>query len=203
MRFGVAVPDTGPLSEPAALEATARAARELDYASVWAYSTRQLIGICANVGRLPVGWLVSDLAAGQRLSSLDGVLREARVARCLGSRLKYVGAHESQIGALRQELPGCVLLDTAPDPPDSDRADGWSPHHLSAAPPGIGQGRDRPPGVLILRMVGRPSTAELREAQTAQVDELVVALPMALTLDDQLAGFADIAERAAVLQNAG
>ncbi len=202
MRFGIALPGSGPLAGDSAVAATARAAEQLDYASVWSSSLRQLLVVAAHAERLPVGLLIP--AAGV---SGAGEEDPPALARRLGSRLRYVGARPPEHAAIRRQLPGAVLLDTS-DLPSAFAAatvdvDGWSP---SAAAAGDLVPQWRPAGsslLLIVRLegetTGRVDPAYLRDAVEARADEVVVTLAGARSLDEQLAGFADVAEQVAAL----
>ncbi len=200
MRFGIALPPDGPLAGGTALEAAARAADELDYSSVWAASLKQLLAVTAAADRVPTGLVATGREAW------DDVGPEA--IRLLRSRLRYVGGTPRALLAARRALPGSLLLDTSDAAPNAGRAvdagfggvqlDGWSP--------GLGSPLVLPPRravgsrlLLIVRMTGSATTADLRAALEGRVDELVVGLPDADTLDEQLAGFADVAERVAAL----
>ncbi len=199
MRFGIALPGSGPLADDPAVAATARAAEQLEYASIWSTSLRHLLIVTAHAARLPVGLLIeADDAAGS-----------PALARRLGSRLRYVGALPPAHGAVRRQLPGAVLLDTSDRPPPQQAGgirgavDGWSP---PATATGVITRDWQPDGsslLLILRLEGSRSgpvpADRLREAIRARADEVVVAFPDARTLDEQLAGFADVAEQVAAL----
>ena len=86
------------------------------------------------------------------------------------------------------------LLDASDVAPESDRVDGWAPQATgSMVLPAAWRAAD-PLRLLVLRVSGPPTEFDLRSAAVVGVDELVVALPAAVTLDEQLATFADIAE---------
>ncbi len=199
MRFGIALPGSGPLADDPAVVATAQAAEQLDYASVWSSSLRQLLIVTAHAQRLPVGLLIEP----------DEPADSPALARRLGSRLRYVGARPLAHGVIRRHLPGAVLLDTSDRPPPRQPAgarrnvDGWSP---SAAAAGVIGPDWQPAGsslLLILRLEASTSDrvrlGDLRSALHARADEVVIAFPDARTLDEQLAGFADVAEQVAAL----
>ena len=198
MRFGIALPGTGPLADDAAVAATARAAEQLEYASVWATSARQLVLVTEHAEHTPLGLLITGDAVPAGGAGWAGGL---------GSRLRYVGAGPRLHASTRAELPGAVLLDTSGRPPagapGSGGADGWSP--LAPVPGGIPAGwrAAEPSLLLILRIAGAAAGSvapgHLREAFDAGADEVVVAFPDIRTLDQQLAAFADVAERAADL----
>jgi hypothetical protein len=194
MRFGIALPGTGPLAEDAAVAATARAAEQLEYASVWSTSVRQLLVVTEHAQHLPVGLIITETVGPQTSPSW---------ANALGSRLRYVGAGPGLHAAARAELPGALLLDTSDgpatgDPQWSHGIDGWSP--LAPVPGGIPTEwwAAAPSLLLILRIngtaAGSVTAAHLRDAVDARADEVVVAFPGIPTLDQQLAAFADVAE---------
>jgi hypothetical protein len=196
VRFGIALPPGGPLAGQIAVEAAARAADELDYSSVWATSLQQLLAVSAAADRVPTGLVATGGEAWEELGS--------PATRLLRSRLRYVGGTPRALLSASRALPGPLLLLDSCDPggegvqTDGVQIHGWSPALRSplALPP------RRAPGsrlLLIVRMTGSATTADLRAAMEGRVDELVVGLPDAGTLDEQLAGFADVAERVAAL----
>lgn len=183
MRFGIALPADGPLAEPDAVAATGRAAEALGYASVWSSALRQLAEVAGGTERVPLGLLLPER---------DGVRVETHELR---GRLAYVAAREPELSDLWGALPTCRLLDASDVAPRSDRVDGWAPQATgSMVPPAAWRAAD-PSRLLVLRISGPPTEFDLRSAAAVRVDELVVALPAAVTLDEQLATFADIAER--------
>ncbi|MGS0683926.1 hypothetical protein ACVBEQ_02015 [Nakamurella sp. GG22] len=194
MRFGIALPPGGPLAAGTAVEAAARAADELDYSSVWAASLQQLLAVTAAADRVPTGLVATGGEAWGELG--------ADATRLVGSRLRYVGGPPGALLAARRALVGPLLLDTSDTVPIAGLPiDGWSP---SLASPLVLP--RRPAGsrlLLVVRMAGNATTADLRAALAGRVDELVVGLPEADTLDEQLAGFADVAERLAAMVQTG
>lgn len=183
MRFGIALPADGPLAEPDAVAAAGRAAEALGYASVWASSLRQLAEVAGVTEQVPLGLLLPER---------DGT---AVGAHALDARLVYVAAREPELSGLGGTLPSCRLLDTSDVAPESAQVDGWAPHASPALLlPAAWRAAD-PRRLLVLRVSGPPTQLDLRTAAVARVDELVVALPGAVSLDEQLATFADIAER--------
>lgn len=199
MRFGIALPSGGPLAGGTAVEAAARAADELDYSSVWAASLQQLLAVTAAADRVSTGLVATGREAWGELGP-DAI-------RLLGARLRYVGGPPGALLAARRTLAAPLLLNTSDTVPidgliDGLPIDGWSPGLASplVLPP------RRPAGsrlLLVVRMAGTATTADLRAALAGRVDELVVGLPDADTLDEQLAGFADIAERLAAMVQTG
>lgn len=182
MRFGIALCADGPLAEPDAVAAAGRAAEALGYASVWASSLRQLAEVAGGTERVPLGLLLPE-RDGLRVGADD-----------LGERLAYVAAQEPELTDLWGVLPTCRLLDASDVAPESDRVDGWAPRATgSMVLPAAWRAAD-PLRLLVLRVSGPPTEFDLRSAAVVGVDELVVALPAAVTLDEQLATFADIAE---------
>lgn len=181
MRLGIVLPADGPLAEPDAVCASGHAAEDLGYGSVWAHSLGQLSEVAAWTQRVPLGLMLPE--------------RDRRPVggHELGPRLAYVAAREPELGALWGTLPTSLLLDASDVAPDSDRVDGWAPPGSSTL---VLPAQWRTGGrLLVLRVTGPPTPLDLRTAAVARVDELVVALPAAVTLDEQLAAFADIAER--------
>lgn len=180
MRFGIALPADGPLAGPDAITATGHAAEELGYASVWARSLAQLAGVAAATHALPLGLLLPER---------DGwAVRQHR----LGTRLAYVAAREPELGGLAGALPTGRLLDASDVAPAGDA---WAPQTSPMLRLPAAWRAGDPRRLLVLRVAGAPSELDLRRAAVAGVDELVVALPEAVSLDEQLAAFADIAER--------
>lgn len=194
MRFGIALPPGGPLAAGTAVEATVRAADELDYSSVWAASVQQLPAVIAAADRVATGLLTTGADPWGELGP--------DLTRLLGARLRYVGGPPGALLAARRALAaGPLLLETSDSAPRVGRFDGWSPRLPSplVLPP---RGPAGTRLLLVARMAGPATTADLRAAIVGRVDELVVGLPDAGTLDEQLAGFADIAERLAALGQA-
>ena len=208
MRFGIALPASGPLADDAAVAAMVRAAEQLEYDSVWSTSVRQLLVAGWAAERVPVGLVIP----GDGRDGGDAAIGDAstlRRASELGSRLRYVGARPRLHRAIRRELPGAILLDTSERPPAAwfdaraGSVDGWSPE-----PSGVGDAAfDRRPAgsplLLVLRLAGTVAGAfaaiQLWDAVNARADEVVVALPGVHSLDEELAAFADVAERVAGL----
>lgn len=237
MRFGIALPSSGPMADDAAVAATARAAEQLEYDSVWSTSVRQLLVAVSAVERVPVGLLIPGDGDGDGHSrdgvgqgdsdgrdddgvgdggdggdgghAVTGAASTLRRAVPLGSRLRYVGARPRLHRAIRRELPGAILLDTSDRPPAGwfdphfGGVDGWSP---AVSAPGGAPADRRPAGsplLLVLRVAGTVegsvAAARLRDAVDSCADEIVVAFPDVHTLDEELAAFADVAERVASL----
>lgn len=195
MRFGIALPPGGPLAGETAVEAVARAADELDYSSVWTASLQQLLAVTAAADRVSTGLLATGSEAWDELGPDATAL--------LRSRLRYVGGPPGALLAVRRALSEPLLLDTSDTAPeDGPQLDGWSPRLTSplVLPPCGAVGSRL---LFVVRMTGIATTADLRAAMAGRVDELVVGLPEADTLDEQLAGFADVAERLAALSHPG
>jgi hypothetical protein len=111
------------------------------------------------------------------------------------SRLAYLASRTPE--ALRSIAAPELLLGCADTPP-ADAA-GWAAPSLVDIDGRSAQWRAADPSrLLLLRLRRCPTEQDLELALAAGVDELVVSLPDATTLDEQLAGFAEIAERLAV-----
>jgi hypothetical protein len=180
MRFGIALQPDGPLAEPAALTAAARAADVLGYSSVWSRVASQLDLVVANTALVPVALVAPsrpDLAA----------LRQWVAAQ---SRLAHVVSTEPQL--LAGVVPADLLMGCAQTP--ASGVAGWAPELDDVSHLPAGWRNEIPARTLVLRLHRRPDERDVELAIAAGVDELIVALPDALTLDEQLAGFAETAE---------
>lgn len=186
MRFGIQLPRDGPLAGPAAIEATAQAAAELDYASVWSSSIEQLAVVAACTADLPLALLIAGGSATGRIA------REAR--QRLGARLTMIGAPEADLAAARRMVEGSLFLSTGSAPPRSDLADGWAPQ-VDRAATQVQWWIPRADQLLVLRVSGGISSAiDLRLLSATHTDQLVMSVPAAQHLDQQLAVFAATAE---------
>jgi hypothetical protein len=171
VRCGIALPGTGPLASPAAVEAAARAAGELGYASVWSTSAA-VLRAASGVGAVPLGLLL-DRPRGP--VAVDG--------------LAFVAGAWPDLGPARARWPRPLLLEAGPVPPPPGTADGWCPLLEEAgagpAPGGV--------GLLLVRADRVPTAQDVALAVELGAQQVVVGL-RAATLDAQLAGFAEAAE---------
>lgn len=142
MRLGIVLAGTGPLASPAAVEAAARAARELGYASVWSTST-DVLRTAAGVGAVPTGLLL-DPHGGQ--VPFDG--------------LAFLAGPAVDLRAAAACAPRPRLLETGPLPPRPGAADGWCPRldAVPSLPAAIGSG---------LRLVRVPRVPTGRDLELA------------------------------------
>jgi hypothetical protein len=187
MRFGIALPHDGLLAEPAAVAALARAAGELQYASVWSSSPVQLAGALAHAGDTPLALLAEPgtRAASDQLSDV------------LAARLAYVAAGRAELTVWQRRLAAiatCRLLDVSDTPPRLAGV-GWAPLVRDGIADPHEWRRESGGQILVLRVVGVPAAGVIGRALAAGADELVVALPGATSLDQQLGTLADVAEQ--------
>lgn len=191
MRFGIALPAGGPLADRAAVSSAVRAAEELGYASVWSGSAAQLAAVAPVTAAVRLGLHVVDVS--RSVAEVTAVLGAG-----LGKRFTYLAANARSVRSAAVPVGDTCLLDTSDDPPPAGIAAGWCP------PPAtdlavVGRWRAAEPDrLLVVWMHRMPHECDLRAVRSAGADELVLALPFARTLDDELAGFADAAERVAL-----
>lgn len=184
MRFGISLPPAGPLSEPAAVVATAVAAEQLGYSTAWSSWLEQLAQVAVRTDRLRLGLVWGELPGSPPL-------RPGAVP-VLGDRWCCLVAPSSAVAALAADHPDLRVFSGSVAPPPR-RVKGWAPL-WGPELTGLDRWRgDRPDGVLVLRFDRAPDRAELERARRLQVDEVVVGVS-ASTLDEQLQAFAAVAE---------
>lgn len=187
MRFGIALPLAGTLSEPAAVSASAAAAEQLGYATVWSSWVGQLAQVAAVTDRVDLGWVWDEL-----LGTGPPVWPES--LQSLAERLKLVAAPANALPWLRRYLPGPALLNLSIDAPADGPETGWAPAVHPGSEALTRWRHHHPAGRLVLHWHRRPTVSELGEVHRLRVDEVVVRRPQATSLDQQLAFFAAVAE---------
>ena len=185
MQFGIALHPGGALATLDAVLGIGRAAEALAYASIWSTSLAQLAQVAAGTTHIPLG-LRLDGTPG----SLASELPQDDLDR-LGERLHWVAAPEIRLRSLAVRGIAPLLLSSAPRPPAEPFVGGWAPEFAA------GLAAPVRPGRFVLRIDRTPTVAELRTAFALGADELVLGLSRSTTLDEQLAGFAAVAEQLA------
>jgi hypothetical protein len=185
MQFGIALHPGGVLATPDAVLGIGRAAEALAYASIWSTSLAQLAQAAAGTTQIPLGLWLGGMS-GSRAPELP----QHDLDR-LGEQLHWVAGPETWLHPLAIRGIGPLLLSSAPRPPAETYVDGWAPEFTA------GLSAPVRPGRFVLRVDRTPTVAELRTAFALGADELLLGLSRSTTLDEQLAGFAAVAEQLA------